>query len=99
MLRNAIAATLFALGAGLAVAQAAPAHEPSRGELLYTTHCVTCHSSQVHWRGKKAVTDWISLRAEVRCWQAAALLGWSEADIAEVARYLDARYYRFAALG
>ena len=99
MLRNAIAGLLFALGAGLAAAQAAPAPEPTRGELLYTTHCVACHSTQVHWRGNKAVSDWITLRAEVRRWQAVALLGWSEADIAEVARYLNARYYRFAALG
>ena len=26
----------------------------SRGELLYTTHCIACHSTQVHWRDKRS---------------------------------------------
>ena len=99
MLRNAIAATLFALGTGLAAAQAAAAPNPTRGELLYGTHCVACHSAQIHWRSKKTVTDWASLRAEVQRWQGDAMLGWTDADIAEVARHLNTLYYRFAALG
>lgn len=28
-----------------------------RGELLYATHCIACHSDKVHWRDKKLVTD------------------------------------------
>lgn len=66
----------------------------SRGELLYSTHCAECHSSQMHWREKKTVRDWPSLRAQVTFWQAQAQLGWGEEDITAVARYLNARYYR-----
>ena len=77
--------------------QEAPAVVPSgpRGELLYATHCVSCHSAQMHWRERKAATDWASLQVQVRRWQGNASLGWGEADIRAVAHYLNQRYYRF----
>jgi mono/diheme cytochrome c family protein len=82
------------LSAGLAsTALAAP---PSRGELLYTTHCIACHTAQVHWRDARRATDWSSLRGQVQRWQAVAQLGWSEADVTEVARYPNETIYRFA---
>ena len=43
----------------------------SRGELLYTTHCIACHSTQVHWRNRKVVKNWPGLQAEVGRWQKA----------------------------
>jgi mono/diheme cytochrome c family protein len=67
---------------------------PSRGELLYNTHCAECHSSQMHWREKKLVRDWPSLRAQVTFWQTQARLGWGEDDITAVAGYLNAAFYR-----
>ena len=70
------------------------AQDQSRGELLYRTHCAECHSSQVHWREKKTVRDWPSLRAQVTFWQAQARLGWGDEDITAVARYLNAAFYR-----
>ena len=66
---------------------------PTRGELLYTTHCVACHTTQVHWRDQNVATDWEHLKAEVRRWQHAAGLQWSEADVVEVARYLNDTIY------
>lgn len=78
-----------------AAVQAAPAAEsPSRGELLYGTHCVACHNSQMHWRDKRLATDWPKLVAQVRHWQGVAQLGWSEDDIQGVARHLNERIYR-----
>ncbi len=77
------------------VAGAQPAKELTRGELLYSTHCIACHSVQLHWRDKKQVTDWNSLRVEVRRWQERAGLGWNDDDVAEVARYLNALHYRY----
>lgn len=77
-----------------ATAQAAPT--PSRGQLLYGTHCVECHNTQVHWRDDKLVTDWGSLKGQVRRWQARALLNWPESDIVAVARYLNDTIYRYA---
>lgn len=90
------AALLAAAGlCGLPCA-AQTAGEPPRGRLLYDTHCAECHNLQVHWRDGRLVTDWASLKAQVRRWQGRALLGWSEADINEVARYLNASVYRYA---
>ncbi|MDP1534777.1 MAG: cytochrome C, partial [Rubrivivax sp.] len=71
-----------------ALAQTVPAPQ-SRGALLYATHCIACHSTQMHWRDKRVATDWASLRAEVQRWQGHAQLRWSEDDITEVARYLN----------
>jgi mono/diheme cytochrome c family protein len=76
---------------------AQPAAPASRGELLYATHCAACHTAQVHWRQKKLATDWASLNAQVRRWAGNAGLGWSEEEIADVARYLNDVHYRFAA--
>jgi mono/diheme cytochrome c family protein len=84
--------------AALAQAPAAPAGgtvvPASRGQALYTTHCIACHNTQVHWRDNKLATDWDSLKALVRRWQATAALAWSEADVVEVARYLNDSIYR-----
>jgi mono/diheme cytochrome c family protein len=66
----------------------------TRGELLYGTHCLACHTTQMHWREKKRVVDWPSLRAQVRRWQAADQLAWSDDDIEEVSRYLNTLFYR-----
>jgi mono/diheme cytochrome c family protein len=78
-----------------AVAQGQPSPAPSRGQLLYDNHCVACHNTQMHWRDKRQATDWASLKAQVRRWQAEARLGWSEDEIDDVARHLNDRIYRF----
>jgi mono/diheme cytochrome c family protein len=76
-----------------ATAQTTPAD--SRGELLYRTHCVGCHTTQVHWREKKLASDWKSLAAQVERWQMNAKLGWNAEDVGAVARYLNKAFYRF----
>jgi mono/diheme cytochrome c family protein len=67
----------------------------TRGELLYTTHCVSCHSTEIHWRDKSTVNGWSALIDQVRRWQDAASLAWSETDILEVSRYLNDDLYQF----
>ena len=91
----------FALAATLACGLLASpeALAQSRGELLYTTHCVFCHSTQMHWRDKRKATDWPSLKSEVRRWQGAASLGWSDSDILDVSRYLNESIYHFELSG
>jgi mono/diheme cytochrome c family protein len=76
-------------------APAGAAWAQSRGELLYTTHCIACHDTQMHWREQRRATDLASLREQVRLWQGRALLSWTEDDIAEVTRYLNQSIYRF----
>jgi hypothetical protein len=69
----------------------------SRGVLPYSTYCVSCHTTQVHWREKKLATDWTSLKIQVRRWQRNAGLELSENDVAAISRYLNDLYYHFAA--
>jgi mono/diheme cytochrome c family protein len=75
--------------------QAQGVPDEARGELLYSIHCNTCHSSTIHWRGKKLATNWKSLQYQVNRWQAYANLDWTEDDIGDVAFYLNAHYYNF----
>lgn len=72
-------------------------HSESRGGLLYSMHCNTCHTSEVHWREQKLANGWNSLKAQVRRWQANIGLVWSEEEITDVAHYLNATYYGFPA--
>ena len=66
----------------------------TRGSLLYETHCITCHTTQIHWRNDRLAYDWDSLKVQVRRWQDNAGLQWSESDITEVSRYLNETIYR-----
>lgn len=91
-MRMMVVAAVVLLGSQ-ASAQTAPA--PSRGKLLYDTHCVECHNTQVHWRDGRLATDWLSLKAQVQGWQARALLDWSESDIVAVTRHLNDTIYRY----
>lgn len=77
------------------LAASTPASAQDRGELLYSTHCVTCHTTQMHWRAGRAATDWPTLKAQVRRWQGAASLAWTEEDVLAVARYLNDAIYHF----
>jgi mono/diheme cytochrome c family protein len=78
-----------------AVATARPKGDTPHGELLYSTHCIACHSAKIHWRDKKLAKNLIGLNAQVRRWQEVAGLAWSDRDIVEVTRYLNARYYHY----
>jgi mono/diheme cytochrome c family protein len=91
--RIAAAVALALVGTAQALAQTAPS--PGRGELLYVTHCGACHSAQMHWREQKLATTWDTLKVQVRRWQGVAQLGWTESDVEEVARYLNATIYRY----
>jgi mono/diheme cytochrome c family protein len=67
----------------------------SRGELLYTTHCISCHTTEMHWRDKRSASNWPGLKVQVRRWQDAASLAWSDHDILDVSRYLNETIYHF----
>jgi len=97
MIRSNVAlliASLLACALAIA-AEPAPTPDRSRGELLYSTHCVSCHTAQIHWRDKRLVTDWPSLKAQVRRWQSNVGLNWNADDIVEVARRLNTLYYHY----
>ncbi len=92
--RSIVAAVLLASCSAASAQAPELAPPPTRGRLLYETHCIACHNSQMHWRDARRVQDWASLRAQVSHWQARANLGWSDDDIAEVARHLNDAIYR-----
>lgn len=91
--RLAMVGLLFLAGAGAAWAQALA--EKPRGELLYNTHCIACHTTQVHWRDQRLVTDWASLQKQVWRWQSNINLNWDENDVLAVSAYLNTLFYRF----
>ena len=86
---------MLAGSSALSHSQVTPAQ--TRGGLLYTTHCVACHTTQMHWRNDRLAIDWDSLKFQVRRWQSNASLAWNEADITEVSRYLNETIYRYPA--
>jgi len=90
----AFTATCLAFSAS-ALGQAQPEPRASGGALLYETHCIACHSKQIHWRERKLATDWASLAAQVRRWQANTGLQWTDEEIDEVTRYLNRTIYMF----
>ena len=94
--RSLLLASCFTTLASLAHGQlvSPPAAAPARGQLLYNTHCIECHNTQMHWRANSQVRDWQGLLAQVTRWQANAGLGWSGNDVREVARHLNDSIYR-----
>jgi mono/diheme cytochrome c family protein len=79
-----------------AIERPASIHDARNGELLYSTYCVSCHTEQVHWRDKTVAVDWASLQVEVRRWQQATRVQWTDIEIADVSQYLNALHYHFA---
>ena len=72
-----------------------PVHSETRGELLYSLHCKSCHTTKIHWRKEKLATNWSSLKAQVVRWQSNIGLGWDEDEITDVTRYLNITHYHF----
>jgi mono/diheme cytochrome c family protein len=95
MIPRSILAIVFALSGFSADVTAQTMSPPSRGELLYATHCLACHTDKVHWRDHRVAGNFNALRYEVRRWQKMSTLGWNAEDIEAVARYLNTVYYHY----
>lgn len=67
-----------------------------RGQLLYDAQCVTCHTTQMHWRDESIVGSWSDLLVQVDRWQENAGQQWRPAEIGDVAAYLNVVYYKMA---
>lgn len=83
------------LGGMYSIAYAEYSYNVARGQLLYATHCNACHTTQIHWREQKLVTDWNSLTEQINRWQSVAGLGWSKDEIKDVAHYLNGMFYEY----
>ena len=71
------------------------AAEPSRGRLLYESHCSGCHDKSVHGRESRVAKSFADIRAQVFRWNTFVGTSWSNQDIDQVAQYLNSRYYQF----
>ena len=75
------------------------AANPLRGKLLYESFCHHCHLSEIHYRVGVKVGSWGKLLQTVTVWQGEMQLGWQAEEIADVASYLNRRYYRLPGTG
>lgn len=69
--------------------------DEKEGRLLYETYCISCHTTQIHWREKRLAKDWITLKGQVDRWQLTIGQSWSRQQIDDVARYLNRQFYKF----
>lgn len=95
-MRNLIALTgtaLFFVSSLAAGQDKSP--EEARGELLYSTYCVACHTTEAHWRDDKLATNWAGLKFQVRRWQANIGLDLGENDVDAIAIYLNGLFYHY----
>lgn len=97
LIARGIFAFLCIIPAALVAAQGTPGREQSRGELLYSTHCIACHTTQVHWRDQRLAMDWNGLTGQVRRWMSNAGLPPNDEDAIAIAQYLNRLYYHFPA--
>jgi hypothetical protein len=68
---------------------------PTRGEMLYTNHCLSCHESIVHIRNKRQVKNLAALHSTVSHWSKELELQWSSREIEDVVLYLNLHYYHY----
>ena len=92
----ALTGTALMFAVTVVASQSAGTGEP-RGELLYSTYCIGCHTTQVHWREKRLATDWTSLKLQIYRWQQNVAPGLGQDDADAIARYLNGLYYHFPA--
>jgi len=70
--------------------------EKPRGQLLYENHCGACHETSVHARNPRKASTTSDIRQWVSRWQKELKLNWPAADIDEVTKYLNSRYYHYS---
>jgi hypothetical protein len=68
---------------------------PTRGQLLYEDHCMTCHESIVHIREDRRTRSLSGLRERVVNWAEFLHLHWGKEEVEDVVQHLNAYYYKF----
>ena len=65
-----------------------------RGQELYATQCLSCHTERLHQREKSKIRTLADLRAEVTRWSRETKQRFSAEDIEDAVRDLDLSHYR-----
>jgi len=98
---NPVRIRLRAVLLALCLPPVAAAAEPAPAD-QHQTYCVPCHQSALpnapdalYTRPQRLVRSYAQIAPEVRKWATAAGLRWSDAEVANMAAYLNAQYYRY----
>jgi len=65
------------------------------GKKLYAEHCTTCHDTKIHTRPNRIIHTYGDLVNRVKFCDAQSKAGFSEAQINDVAEYLNLNFYKF----
>jgi hypothetical protein len=68
---------------------------PTRGQMLYENHCMSCHESVAFIRDKHRIQSLKALRGKVSHWANYLHLGWGKDEVEEVVNHLNSQYYKF----
>jgi mono/diheme cytochrome c family protein len=92
---NVLRATVVALIGPLSIVPLPALAGEQDGQLLYDTYCISCHTTQVHWRQNRLATDWLALKGQIDRWQTNIGQNWTRQQIDDVANYLNGQFYKF----
>lgn len=85
---GALAALFFAAGPSRAA-------DAKAGKALHDAKCVRCHGTEVYTSAGRKLKTLDALGAQVARCADAADAGWSRAQVADVAEYLNGAFYKF----
>lgn len=68
---------------------------PTRGQMLYENHCMSCHESVVFIRGNHRTQSLKALRGRVIHWANYLHLRWGKEEVEDVVGHLNRQYYKF----
>lgn len=74
---------------------AANAENIERGKALYENHCVGCHEDTVHQRDAHKAKTLADIQQFVARWEKAQGLKWGDEERADVASYVNSKYYNY----
>jgi mono/diheme cytochrome c family protein len=78
-----------------ATAWRAAAADRDRGMVLYEARCVACHATGVHTRENRKARNFEDVRDWVFRWSNFLGSDWGPAEVDDVSRYVNERYYGF----
>ena len=85
---------VFAFVALVGITIDAHSQDLERAQSLHDTHCITCHDTKVYTRSNRVARDYSQVLEQTDRWQKNASLNWAPADVAAVAQFIAARYYK-----
>lgn len=79
----------------IATAEAALPGDVAEGQRLHQANCTGCHDTSVYTRSKRIVGSLDALKHQVEGCGHAAKKDFSAAQVQDLVKYLNERYYRF----